>query len=55
MYKLRHQFSTDLIMQNNDPRTIMELMGHNNTCMTISYARSNDDKKRDTMKKRKAN
>lgn len=55
MYRLRHQFSTDLIIQNNDPRTVMELMGHNNTNMTISYARSNDDKKRDTMNKRKAN
>ena len=55
MYKLRHQFSTDLIMQNNDPRTVMELMGHNNTKMTISYARSNDEKKRETLSKRKAN
>lgn len=55
MYRLRHQFSTDLIINNNDPRTVMELMGHNNTNMTISYARSNDDKKRDTMNKRKAN
>lgn len=26
MYKSRHQFSTDLIMQNIDPCTIMELM-----------------------------
>lgn len=55
MYRLRHQFSTDLIMQNNDPRTIMELMGHNNTNMTISYARSNDEKKKETLSKRKAN
>lgn len=55
MYQLRHQFSTDLIMNNNDPRTVMELMGHNNTKMTISYARSNDEKKRETLSKRKAN
>ena len=45
MCRLLHQFNTDLIMQNNDPLTIMELMGHNNTNMTISYARSNDEKK----------
>lgn len=55
MYRLRHKFSTDLIIDNNDPRTVMELMGHNNTNMTISYARSNDEKKRDTMNKRKPN
>lgn len=55
MYRLRHKFSTDLIIDNNDPRTVMELMGHNNTNMTISYARSNDDKKRETMNKRKPN
>lgn len=56
MYRLRHKFSTDLIIDNtNDPRTIMELMGHNNTNMTISYARSNDEKKKETLNKRKAN
>lgn len=55
MYRLRHQFSTDLITQNNDPRTVMELMGHNNTNMTINYARSNDEKKKETLNKRKSN
>lgn len=55
MYRLRHKFSTDLIINNNDPRTIMELMGHNNTNMTISYARSNDEKKKETLSNRKPN
>ncbi len=45
MYQLRHQFSTDLITEGVDPRTVMELMGHNNTGMTIDYARSNEELK----------
>lgn len=36
MYQLRHQFSTDLITEGVDPRTVMELMGHNNTGMTMT-------------------
>ena len=47
IYSLRHQFSSDMITSNVDPRTVMELMGHNNTDMSIgTYARSNDEKKR---------
>ncbi len=55
MYRLRHQFSTDLITNNVDPRTIMELMGHNNMDMTVAYARSNNDLKEDALKTRKMN
>lgn len=40
-YNLRHQFATDLILANTDIRTVQELMGHTNSSMTISYARSN--------------
>lgn len=53
MYRLRHQFSTDLITANKDPRTIMELMGHNNIAMTIEYARSSDELKEKALKDRK--
>jgi integrase len=50
IYSLRHQFSTDMITSNVDPRTVMELMGHTNTDMSIgTYARSNDQKKRDAL------
>lgn len=52
-YRLRHQFSTDLVTDNQDLRTIMELMGHNNPSMTIEYARSNDDLKIKALKDRK--
>ena len=44
-YQLRHQFSTDLLLNGTDVRTIQELMGHTSSTMTISYARSNNDTK----------
>lgn len=49
MYQLRHQFSTDLVLNNVDVRTIMELMGHSNTSMTINYARSNQEVKKEVI------
>lgn len=45
MYQLRHQYSTDLLTNGVDLRTLMELMGHKKESMTIEYARSNDDLK----------
>lgn len=42
-YQLRHQFSTDLLLNGTDIRTIQELMGHTSSSMTVSYARSNND------------
>lgn len=52
-YMLRHKFSTDLITNNVDLRTIQELMGHKNSSMTVSYARSNDKLKRDAINMKK--
>lgn len=50
LYANRHQFSSDLITSGVDPRTVMELMGHSSTDMTIgTYARSNITKKRDAL------
>lgn len=51
MYRLRHLFGTNLIKSQADSRTIMELMGHANFDMSVSYARSNMDDKTDTLKK----
>ena len=53
VYRLRHKFSTDLVTNNVDPRTIMELMGHNNINQTLDYARSNDQLKKEALKNRK--
>lgn len=46
LYMLRHRFSTKLVTNNVDPRTVMELMGHKNFSMTVSYARSDEEKKK---------
>ena len=51
-YSLRHQLTTDLLQQNTDLRTIMELMGHSESTMTLYYARSNDQKKRQAIENR---
>lgn len=51
MYMLRHKFSTDLLMNGVDVRTIMELMGHTNSSMTIEYARSDKERKMEAINK----
>jgi integrase len=48
-YMLRHAFSTKLITSNTDVRTVQELMGHKNISMTVDYARSSDELKRDAI------
>lgn len=53
MYMLRHKFSTDLVTNNVDPRTVMELMGHCDPKMTIGYARSDLALKEEVLKDRK--
>lgn len=50
MFRYRHQFSTDLIKNGKDVRTIMELIEHNNTKMTIDYARTENKSKLDALK-----
>lgn len=55
-YTLRHQYSTDMLQDNKvDIRTIMELMGHTESTMTLYYARSNDQKKREAVENRVIN
>lgn len=48
-YLLRHNFATELTMNNVDLRTIQELMGHNSGTMTLSYARSSEEIKRNVL------
>lgn len=49
LYALRHRFSTSMITNNVDVRTAMELMGHAEPSMTIKYARSDNEKKKDAV------
>jgi integrase len=48
-YMLRHAFSTKLVTSNTDIRTVQELMGHKNINMTVDYARSTDELKRNAI------
>ena len=48
-YMLRHAFSTKLVTSNTDIRTVQELMGHKNISMTVDYARSSDELKRNAV------
>ena len=54
LYKLRHQFATDMISSMVDIRTIQELMGHSRSSTTVSYMRSDNDKMRDAINKRRS-
>jgi len=49
MYRLRHNMATNLVTNNVDPKTTVELMGHANYDMSIYYASSNDDLKEDAI------
>lgn len=52
LYMLRHRFATDLLVNGTDVRTIQELMGHSSSSMSIEYARSNDELKRNALSNR---
>ena len=51
-YMLRHQFSTDLLTNNVDIRTVQELMGHTSGSMSLEYARSNPELMKKAIKNR---
>lgn len=52
LYQLRHLFSSDLVRNKVDLRTIQELMGHASKGMTLSYARSDDSTKIEALSNR---
>lgn len=45
VHDLRHAFGTTLAVKGVDPRTIMELMGHTDTEMTMRYIHSSTSRK----------
>lgn len=51
LYMLRHKFSTDMIKL-TDLRTVQDLMGHESASMTLSYARSTEDDRKEAIDKR---
>lgn len=49
MYQLRHTVATRLVTANVDERTIIEILGHEHIDMSVYYARSNDDLKKNAL------
>lgn len=49
MYRLRHNMATQLVTNNVDSKTTVELLGHANYDMSIYYASSNDELKEDAI------
>ncbi len=54
-YMIRHQFATDLCNNGTDWRTLKDLMGHASSTMTIEYARSSNQTRRDALQSRSSN
>lgn len=52
LYMLRHKFSTDLL-KTADLRTVQDLMGHESSSMTLSYARSSAEDRKKAIADRK--
>lgn len=52
LYMFRHKFSTDMLKV-ADLRTVQDLMGHEASGMTLSYARSTDDERKNAIDNRR--
>ena len=50
MYRLRHNMATSLVTNKVDTKTTMEILGHTNYNMSLYYATSNEDLKKEAIK-----
>ena len=55
LYMLRHQFSTDLVAGGVNLAVIRDLLGHENVDMSLYYAVSREEDRREAIEKRKFN
>lgn len=53
MYRLRHKFSTDLFRDQVNPVAIRDLMGHENGSVTMDYAISSEEERKEAVRNRK--
>ena len=53
MYMLRHQFSTDLFRSGTDPVIIRDLMGHESATMSLDYATTKEEDRKQAIDKRR--
>ena len=51
-YRLRHLLATDLLNEKTNPRIVQDIMGHASLAMTLYYARSSEDDRREAIKDR---
>ena len=51
-YRLRHLLATDLLNEKTNPRIVQDIMRHASLAMTLYYARSSDDDRREAIKDR---
>lgn len=49
MYQLRHTVATKLVTSGIDQRTIIEILGHESITMSVYYARSNEERKKNAL------
>lgn len=49
LYRLRHNVATELITNNVDSKTTMDILGHSSFNMSLYYANSNDEKKKEAL------
>lgn len=49
MYKLRHAVASKLVKNKVDQRTIVEILGHENFDMSVYYARSDEETKKEAL------
>lgn len=49
MYQLRHTVATKLVTSGVDQRTIIEILGHENISMSVYYARSDEERKKNAL------
>lgn len=53
MYMLRHQFSSDLFRSGTNPAVIRDLMGHESATMSLDYATTKEEDRKQAVNKRK--
>lgn len=53
LYQLRHQFSTDLLNSGIPVHTVRDLMGHTSATMSVDYAVSNENDRKEAVNNRK--
>ena len=55
LYMLRHNVATDLVKDNTSPRIVQDILGHASFNMSLEYARSSEEERKNAIDSRKLN